>query len=143
MVLIQFFPLQISKVVLPYLTMQKENIKDYKSIERSGLIISILIRLFLVIISLIFDSNIIKMYKIDYPISKYAFRIMMLAALFSIVNLYLGQSIIASGKAWRRTLVDIIISISMLITFLLVYTHSTVLSLPITYCFSFLLAHFL
>jgi O-antigen/teichoic acid export membrane protein len=138
MILIQFFPLQISKVILPQLSKQKNNQQEFKSTEKTGLKISILISLILISFSILLESYIINMYNLNYSISKYPFRIMLMAALFSTVNLFLGQSMVASGRVWLRTLVDVFISLSLFTTFMIVLSSSVMLALPIAYSVSFL-----
>jgi len=138
MALIQFFPLQISKVVLPFLTKQKDNIYDYKRTERTGLIISILIGIVLIALSFIFESQIIKIYKINYSVMKTPFRIMVLAALFSILNLYLGQNLIANGRSWLRMILDCLISISLFISFIFFVSKTVIFALPLSYCVAFI-----
>jgi PST family polysaccharide transporter len=137
MMLIQFFPMQISKVVLPFLTRQRGNKIDYNKTERIGLIVSILIALFLIVFSLIFEKQLLNMYKVNYDLSKLPFTIMVLGALFSISNLYLGYSVIANGQSWIRTIADAIISISLFISFSFFISYSVILALPLSYSISF------
>lgn len=138
MILIQFFPLQISKVILPLLSKQKNNQQEFKSTEKTGLKISVLISIILISFSLLLEPYIINIYNLNYSISKYPFRIMLIAALFSTINLFLGQSMVASGRVWLRTLVDIFISLSLFATFIIVLSSSVMLALPIAYSVSFL-----
>jgi len=137
MILIQFFPLQIAKVILPLLSRQKNNQLEFRSTEKTGLLMSILISITLIIISIFFEFYIIKMYHLNYSIAKWPFRIMLLAALFSTVNLFLGQSIIASGRVWLRTIVDVFISLSLFLTFMIILPNTVMLASPIAYCVSF------
>ncbi len=139
MILIQFFPLQISKVILPLLSKQKQNRIEFRSTEKIGLIISILISLFLISVSVFFEANVIKMYHLNFSTAKWPYRIMLLAALFSSVNLFLGQSILANGQVWLRTLVDVFISLSLFITFIIILNNSIMLATPIAYCVSFII----
>ena len=143
MILIQFFPLQIAKVILPLLSRQKHNRIEFRATEKTGLIISILISIFLIAISILFEPYIIKMYHLNYSDAKWCFRIMLLAALFSTVNLFLGQSIVASGRVWLRTFVDAFISISLFITFVIILRSTVMLASPIAYCVSFFIGSFL
>ena len=138
MILIQFFPLQISKVILPLLSKQKNNQQEFKSTEKTGLKISVLISIILISFSILLEPYIINIYNLNYSISKYPFRIMLIAALFSTINLFLGQSMVASGRVWLRTLVDIFISLSLFATFIIVLSSSVMLALPIAYSVSFL-----
>lgn len=142
MVLVQFFPLQISKVVLPFLTNQDRITADYKKIEKTGLLISIFVGLFLIFFILLFEKNILALYNTGYEITKYPFRILMLASLFSITNLYLGQTLIAAGKTWLKAFLDILMSISLFSVFLLSSDFSAPISLSISYCISFIIATF-
>lgn len=142
LVLIQFFPLQISKVALPILTSQLGS-QDYKKTERIGLLFSISISIIIVILSYIFTRFIIQdLYHFDYSSAKNVFEIILLTGLFSTTNLYLGQTIIASGHIWGRTLADAIIAITLIISTLLIYKHDIILALPISYLISFTLGTF-
>ena len=140
MVLVQFFPLQISKVVLPFLTSKDNSTSDYKKTENTGLFISVLIGLSLILLIFLFEENIIAVYKIGYEATKYPFRILMIAALFSIVNLYLGQTLIAAGRTWLKATLDIIMSITLFGAFLASVNFSAPISLSIAYCASFIVA---
>lgn len=138
MILIQFFPLQIAKVILPLLSRQKHNRLEFKSTEKTGLIISILISISLIAISILFEPYILKMYHLNYSVAKWPFRIMLLAALFSTVNLFLGYSVISKGKVWLRTLADVIVSIILFVTFTIVFSKSVMLAIPVAYSLSYL-----
>ena len=139
LVLIQFFPLQISKVVLPILTSQQGSI-DYKKTEKIGLLFSLGIALVIVAFSYIFIQFIIQdLYHFNFALAKRTFEIILLTGLFSTANLYLGQTIIASGHIWGRTLADAVIAITLIISVLLTYQHNIILSLPISYLISFTL----
>lgn len=131
MILIQFFPLQISKVVLPFLS----GTNNYRrKTEHTGLFLSIFIAILLIFLSFIFEKQIIHLYGFEHSQSKEIFRIMLLSAFFSILNLYFGQTIIASGKPWLRTLADMIIALALFITFIVIINYSVMLALPIAYC---------
>lgn len=143
MVLVQFFPLQISKVVLPFLTHHDKTSADYRKAEKTGLLISILVGLSLILLILLFEKNIISVYRIGFEVTKYPFRILMLASLFSIINLFLGQTLIAAGRTWLKAFLDIVMSISLFGAFLLSSGFSAPVSLSIAYCASFVIASLL
>lgn len=140
MMLVQFFPLQISKVVLPFLTSKDNSTSDYKKTENTGLLISVLIGLSLILLIFLFEENIIAVYKIGYQATKCPFRILMVAALFSIVNLYLGQTLIASGRTWLKAFLDVVMSITLFVAFLASANFSAPVSLSIAYFASFIVA---
>ena len=143
MMLVQFFPLQISKVVLPFLTSKDNSTSDYKKTENTGLLISIIIGLSLIFVVFLFEKHIIAVYNIGYETAKYPFRILMIAALFSIINLYLGQTLIAVGRTWLKAFLDIIMSITLFLAFLASVNFSAPVSLSIAYCSSFIVASLL
>lgn len=137
MILIQFFPLQISKVILPLLSGATKN---RIQTEKTGLYLSLFIAFLLIFLSFLFDKQIIHLYGFDYLQAKNVFHIMLLSSLFSILNLYLGQTIIAAGKPWLRTSADFLIALSLLIVYyVIVNFHSIMLAIPIAYCSAFLI----
>ena len=130
-VLIQFFPLQIAKVILPFLT--KQNGSTYRETEKTGLAICTFIGILLIVLCLLFDRYIIRMYGFDYDVSIYPFRIMIVFSFFSIMNIYYGQTVIAGRQAWIRTIVDGIISVSLILSFVVCVNQSIMLALPVAY----------
>lgn len=143
MVLVQFFPLQISKVILPFLTNNDKNAREYRNTEKTGLLISIIIGIALIIAILLFEKTIISIYKIDYDIVKIPFRILMIAALFSITNLFLGQTLIAAGKTWLKAFIDFMMAMSLFGAFIASSSLSSPISLAFAYCVSFIVATFI
>lgn len=79
------------------------------------------------------------LYHFDYSLAKNVFGIILLTGLFSTINLYLGQTIIASGYTWGRTLADAVIATTLIISVLLIYKYDIILALPISYLISFTL----
>ena len=92
LVLIQFFPLQISKVILPILVKEKNN----RSVQKIGLYLSTIIAVLIISFSFIFERNIISLYNFDYEITKIPYRIMLIASLFSVLNMDFISSIVSS-----------------------------------------------
>jgi O-antigen/teichoic acid export membrane protein len=134
-VLIQFFPLQISKVILPYLTGHKD-VTHYNT-KKIGLLLSLSIAVILIIFSFLFGKYIIQFYGFDYAISKTVFHVSLFAALFSVINLYIGQTIIADGRLWIRTICNGLIAITLFMIFILVLQTSVMNALPIAYLCAF------
>jgi len=139
LVLIQFFPAQISRVALPWLTSMRET-KDYKNTEKLGLYFSLGIATIIVILSLIFSHFIIEnLYHFEYTISHIVFKIILFTGLLSTINLYLGQTIIAHGKTWIRTVADAAIALCLIITVHIINQYEVLYALPVSYFFSFLI----
>ena len=139
LVLIQFFPTQISRVALPWLTSMQET-RDYKNTEKLGLYFSLGIATVIVILSLIFSHFIIEdLYHFEYITSHVVFKIILFTGLLSTINLYLGQTIIAHGETWIRTIADAAIAITLIITIHIINQHEVIYALPISYFSSFLM----
>ena len=139
LVLIQFFPTQISRVALPWLTSMQET-RDYKNTEKLGLYFSLGIATVIVILSLIFSHFIIEdLYHFEYITSHVVFKIILFTGLLSTINLYLGQTIIAHGETWIRTIADVAIAITLIITIHIINQHEVIYALPISYFSSFLM----
>lgn len=137
MILIQFFPLQVSKVVLPFLTNQKG--KFYLRTEKIGLYLSLFIAFVLISCSLLFEKQILALYDFSFSYSSIPFKIMLIASFFSILNMFYGQTIIANEKAWGRLIADLFISISLVLSFMMLVKYSIILSLPLSYCLSYII----
>lgn len=138
--LIQFFPMQISKVILPYMTKQHV-LADKESFRKSqniGLTISLTVALFLMLFSFAFENQIYSIYKLKLDVSHLPYRIMILSSFFAIVNLYLGYGVIAKGKPWIRTIGDLSIAIVLLVVYYLLIHIDQSIVLPISYLISYL-----
>ena len=67
------------------------------------------------------------------------FKIILFTGLLSTINLYLGQTIIAHGETWIRTIADVAIAITLIITVHIINQHEVIYALPISYFSSFLM----
>lgn len=138
LVLIQFFPSQISKIVMPFVASLKSS---ERAIEKKGLKLSMGIVFLLVIFSLVFARIIIEnLYHFDFSKASFGFYIMCLTGIFATHGTYVGQVMIGKGCVKYRTVADIIMGLTLVITFrFLVITHPQI-ALPIAYFFAYLLA---
>lgn len=138
LVLIQFFPTQIAKVMLPLLSSEKI-VKSSKT-EKKGFYLSLYVCLVLIIMSFIFNKFIIEdIYKFDYNISRNVFNIMCLAALFSTFNLYYGNVILASGKFWHRTVADAIMASCIVLFTIIFFKYYLILALPLALLLAYII----
>lgn len=137
LILIQFLPLQVSKVALPFLTNQKG--KVYEKTEKFGLYISLLISVFLIFGLFLFEKQVLNLYNFSFADAYLPFRIILLASFFSVLNMFYGQVIIANDMAWGRLVADLFISISLVFSFLFFVDFSILLSLPLAYCCSYII----
>lgn len=138
LILIQFFPVQISKIVLPIVASSKN---DEKTIEKKGLILSMSIVLILVILSLLFARIIIEdLYRFDFSKVSFVFCIMCITGIFATHGTYIGQIMIGKGCVKYRTIADIILGITLVITFRFLVTSHPKIALPMAYFFAYFLA---
>lgn len=119
MTLIQFFPVQISKVLLPIIAEDK-NHPEKAIVKRNSLIWGVLTGIILAIFGLIFEQKILVIYNLNPEIASLPYRIILATVVFSSINMILGQFVIAGKNPWVRAYADIVISFVMItITYLL------------------------
>jgi O-antigen/teichoic acid export membrane protein len=119
MSLIQFFPVQISRVLLPIIS-EDRDVNSKQKVRITSLITAVAICTILAVIGLLFEDSILMAYKVDAISASWPYRIILLTVIFSSVNMILGQFVIAGKNPWIRALADFIISMAMIgITFLL------------------------
>ena len=123
MTLIQFFPVQISRVLLPIISEDKD-ISSKNIVRKTSLVTVLAICSVLVVICLIFEDYILLAYNLNSVSASLPFRIILITILFSSVNMILGQFVIAGKNPWMRTLADLVICLVMIgITFIIKENH--------------------
>lgn len=137
LILLQFIPVQISKVLLPFISENKNTMEEYK-IKKLGLSLSIIICIFLAVAGLIFEKNVLDLYNLDPKLSLLPYRIILLTVLFSAMNMILGQFAIVGKNPWLRTYADIIISLIMVIMTLILVRINIYITLPVAMLLSFI-----
>ncbi len=139
MILIQFLPTQIAKVVLPGLA-KFSGTDSFKKTDRYGLLTGMSIAVGISIFSLIFERFIIGLYGFDYATTVVPFRMMLLAGVFSTYNLLYGQSFVARGKTWIRAFADLLIAVTIIL--IVWYSKSSIIlySLPLAYLVSYVIS---
>jgi len=119
MALIQFFPVQISRVLLPIIS-EDRDVQNIKKVRITSLITVVAISILLAVVGVLFEDSILMVFKVEVVLASWPYRIILLSVIFSSVNMILGQFIIAGKNPWIRALADFIISLAMIcITFLL------------------------
>jgi len=142
LVLIQFFPTQISRVLLPIIAVNT-NSREEKTVKKASVWMSLSICFGLVLILFIFENIVFEVYKLDAGLAKWPFRIILIAALFSNNNLLMGQFIVAQNKPWVRALADALIAATMIIVTLVLVKSNTFLALPVAIMTSFIVSNIL
>jgi len=139
MILIQFLPTQIAKVILPSLS-KISGTNSFNKTDRYGLLIGLSIAVGISIFSLIFERFIIGLYGFDYTTTVIPFRIMLLAGVFSTYNLLYGQSFVARGKTWIRAFADLLIAVTLI--GIVWYSKSSIIlyALPLGYLISYVVS---
>jgi O-antigen/teichoic acid export membrane protein len=134
--LLQFIPSQISRVLLPLISEDK-NTKEEIDIKKISLILSIGICLLLAAGGMLFERYIFKIYNLDPVASMLPYRIILLTVLFSTTNMILGQFVIAGRNPWFRAYADIVISFFLIVISIILIPLNIYLALPIAMISSF------
>lgn len=142
LVLIQFFPTQISRVLLPIIAVNSKSQEEMK-VKKIGLWLSFLICLGLVLLFFIFEQFVFEVYRLDPQMARWPFRVVLLAALFSNNNLIMGQFIVAQNRPWIRTIADAVIAIIMIITTLILVKSNSFIAIPVAILVSFVASNIL
>jgi O-antigen/teichoic acid export membrane protein len=127
--LLQFIPVQISKVLLPIIAEDNRD-RARMSIMKNSLLAGVSISILFSLIGLIFQDKILIIYKLDPVLSSLPFQITMITVVFSAINLILGQFVIAGKNPWIRTGADLIISSVLLIMTMVLKSDYIYIALP-------------
>lgn len=139
MTLIQFFPVQISRVLLPIISEDKD-ISSKNKVRKTSLFTVLAICAVLAVICLIFEDYILMAYNLNSASASIPFRIILITILFSSINMILGQFVIAGKDPWIRTLADFAISLIMVgVTFML-KENNIYVALPLALLTSYFLS---
>jgi O-antigen/teichoic acid export membrane protein len=137
LILLQFIPVQISKVLLPFISENKNTMEEFK-IKKIGLRLSFIICIVFVVCGLVFESTVLNLYNLDPKLSMLPYRFILFTIIFSTMNMILGQFAIAGKNPWLRTYADIIISLMMVIVTLILFRINIYLTLPVAILISFI-----
>jgi O-antigen/teichoic acid export membrane protein len=137
LILLQFIPVQISKVLLPFIAEDRNTIEEYK-VKKISLRLSIGICIFFAIAGLIFENTVLNLYNLDPKLALFPYRIILLTVLFSAMNMILGQFAIAGKNPWLRTYADIVISLIMVTVTLILIKINIFITLPVAILLSFI-----
>jgi len=142
MTLIQFFPVQISKVLLQIIAEDK-NYPEKTIVKKNSLVAGVSIGIILAVFGLIMEQKVLLIYNLNPEIASLPYRIILVTVVFSAINMILGQFVIAGKNPWVRAYADIVISFVMIaITFLLKGSYIYE-ALPLAMLISFILSDLL
>lgn len=130
MIVIQFLPIQISKVLLPRLS-SSHGTGAYRSVLSKGIMLSMGIALTMIILSFIFERQIIDLFHFNYLKTSIPLRIMLVVSLVATFNSFYGQSILSEGKAWIRPLSDSATALSLITATLFMTRYDLLTALPV------------
>ncbi|HOP58902.1 MAG TPA: oligosaccharide flippase family protein [Bacteroidales bacterium] len=139
MTLIQFFPVQISRVVLPIIA-GGNNQNDKRKVSKLSLATVLLVCFSLAFAGLIFEKFILLAYNLDPLTAAIPYRIILITVIFSAVNMILGQFVIAGKNPWVRTYADIAIAVLMVVITLLLRETHLYTALPYAMLVSFIIS---
>jgi O-antigen/teichoic acid export membrane protein len=137
LILVQFFPIQISRVILPLLSAQHGS-DGFKKTRRSGLILSMGIAAAIIAVSLILERPIIGLFHFDFAKTSIPLRILLFTGLLAAFNLYYGQTAISAGKVWIRVFADCVIAVALIVSVVITVNYNLILSLPLASLISYL-----
>lgn len=140
LILIQFIPAQISRVLLPIIA-ENTNTLEEKMIKKASLGLSMAICLCLALIAFFFEDFIYSVYKLDNDLARWPYRIILITVVFSASNLILGQFIIAGKNPWYRTFADIALSLTMVAVSMILINLNPYLTLPVAMLLSFIVSN--
>jgi O-antigen/teichoic acid export membrane protein len=142
--LIQFFPIQISQVILPVLSNSVENNeiskRSIKKLIRLALILNVGLTVFLMIIIILFSRIIEKIYNYNNNAEFIeTFTLLCFTSVFVVLNNTVGQFLLSLGYFWQRSIFDVLLAVSLVaFTFILVdFRISQGLALSTAYLVSF------
>jgi O-antigen/teichoic acid export membrane protein len=142
MTLIQFFPVQISRVLLPIIS-EDSDISTKKVERKTSLAAVVSICTILALLGLAFGKVILAAYNLDPVTATAPYRIILIAVIFSSVNMILGQFVIAGRNPWVRTYADIAIALVMIgITYFL-KDNNVYSALPYALLISYIVSDFI
>ncbi|NLA50437.1 MAG: hypothetical protein GX876_13385 [Bacteroidales bacterium] len=119
MYVIQFFPVQISRVLLPVIS-DNRAVHNMKKVRITSVITVFVISFIMAIAGIIFEKYVLMAFKVDASLASWPYRIILFTVIFSSVNMILGQFVIAGKNPWIRAFADFLISTTMIgITFLM------------------------
>lgn len=137
LVLLQFAPSQISRVLLPLIA-ENKNSNEETEIKKISLFLSIAICILLATGGFVFEGFILNIYNLDPASALIPFRIILITVLFSTTNMILGQFVIAGNHPWFRTYADIVISVVIIIITVIFIHLNIYLTLPLAILSSFI-----
>ncbi len=118
LIMIQFLPMQITKVILPFISNKNA---DNKKIVNLGFITSVFLSAFFILILIIFSKYILSFYTYSFQDLQIPFLLIIFTSLFSIVNVYIGQLLLVNDLYWLRAKLDTLISLLIIVTFVFSY----------------------
>lgn len=139
LILLQFIPSQISRVLLPLIA-ENKNTKEEIDVKKISLLLSIVICILLAAGGLVFEKFVLKIYNLDPATSILPYRIILLTVLFSTTNMILGQFVIAGRDPWFRTYADVFFSLVLIIITFFLIPLNVYITLPVAILSSFIVS---
>lgn len=139
MTMIQFFPVQISRVLLPIIAGEKNHAAK-RSVSKVSLATVISICFVLALAGLIFEKLILQLYNLDPVTSAIPYRIILITVIFSALNMILGQFVIVGKNPWVRTYADMAIAVIMVVITLIMRDTHVYTALPYAMLLSFIIS---
>jgi O-antigen/teichoic acid export membrane protein len=136
MTLIQFIPVQISKVLLPIISEDTKG-KGKSFIMNNSLVVGVSVCLILSVLGLIFEDKILLIYKLNPLIASLPYKVILITVVFSSINMILGQFVVAGRNPWVRTFADIVISFILIAGTLLFKAKYIYIALPLAMLISY------
>jgi len=140
LVLLQFVPVQISRVALPLITNSKGAPEEH-TIKRLSLLTSLLACILLASAGILLEDNILAAYGLDPEVSLMPYRITIVTLFFSATNMIIGQFAIAGRSPWNRAYADMIIALVTVAVTLAMVKTNLILALPVAMLISLIISN--
>jgi O-antigen/teichoic acid export membrane protein len=140
LVLMQFIPVQISRVTLPIIA-NRLGTQEELSIKRLSLLAGLSICIIFVLGGMLFEGPILSIYGLDAEVSSMPYRVTLLTLVFSGINIIVGQFAIAGKNPWNRAYADGIIALVIIAVTLLMIRVNLLLALPLASLIAFILSN--
>ncbi len=140
LVLMQFIPVQISRVTLPIIA-NRLGTPEELSIKKLSLLAGLSVCLIFALAGILFEDPILSIYGLDAEVSSMPYRVTLITLVFSGINIIIGQFAIAGKNPWNRAYADGIIALVIITVTLLMVRVNLLLALPLAGLIAFILSN--
>ena len=140
LVLMQFIPVQISRITLPIIA-NRSSLPEENRIKKLSLLLSFSFCIFLIWGGVLFEGPILSAYGLDVDVSSRPYRISLVTIVFSSINLIVGQFAIAGRNPWNRAFADAIIALVTILVAIIMIRRDLLIALPLATLLAFIVSN--